>query len=514
MPRGLLQTPLNPSPGGVREDLDPVLIPPGWLLASENWLARRGIGRPRPGYDQNFQVADAKRIIGIALRGARDQTDDIVIQTTDHTYSWDGTTVTDVTGTGLVVSSNAQLMRFLTFPQGGVDYLLAVNHANAIREWTGSGNFTATTGSPPTGKDICAAGNRVVVVHPVGFPSRVRWSAFKDRTTWASTDLTDLADTTGALVACRAFGPNTFGVYKDDAIYLGAVQAAVEPFQFQFVARVPGPISSAALTDALGIHYWLAEDYGIYQFDGSAPKLISAGLAKTLAQNMNYSNRDQAFSFPYFSQDEREVWFFYPTQGGTFNAISFNVVSGALNHHTLADTMTAAAEWRMQSARTIDGLDSLASTITDLDTVSATIDGLDGQGGAIRNILLGDSSGNVYTFGPDTSDDGTAISWSFTHPWVAPGELKQRAYVDGLSSLWKLTTNAKTVTVGLTVSDRVNDNESETTTTFDTSTDGQHLVHFPNKIGKFVKVRHAGSGYITDLEYRGSILSTWPKGRL
>lgn len=514
MPRGSLQTPLNPAPGGVREELDPVLIPVGWLLDSSNWLTRRGVGRPRPGYDQNFQVTDAKRVLGIALRGSRDQTDDIVVHTTDHAYSWNGTTVTDITGSGWTISTDAQLVRMVTFPQGGTDYLLMLNHANTLREWTGTGTTTATTGSPPNGKDLCVAGNRVVIVHPSGFPSRVRWSDFKDRTVWSSTNATDLSDTTGSLVACRAFGPNTFGVYKDDAIYLGAVQAAVEPFQFQFIARVPGPISPAALTDALGIHYWMAEDYGIYQFDGSAPKLISGGLSKTIGSAMSYSDREQTFSFPFFSQDEREVWFFYPTQSGTFNTVSFNVVSGAVNHHTLSHVMTAAAEWRMQSARSIDDLDALSATIDGLDAVSTTIDGLDGQGGAIRNILLGDTSGNVYTFGPPTSDDGAAISWSFTHPWVAPGELETRIYLDGLSSLWKLTAEAHTVTVDLTVSDRVTDNETATTTTFETSTDSQHLIHFANKSGKFVKVKHSGSGYTTDLEYRGSLLSTWPKGRL
>jgi len=50
--RGTASLFVPPSPGGIREDLNPVDVPVGELIDSSNWLASQSVGRPRFGYTQ------------------------------------------------------------------------------------------------------------------------------------------------------------------------------------------------------------------------------------------------------------------------------------------------------------------------------------------------------------------------------------------------------------------------------------------------------------------------------
>lgn len=516
MPRGTIQTILRPDPGGIREDVSPALIPEGYFQASANWLNRRGRGRPRPGYDLLTTATDAGRVIGLGFRGSRQLGNNIVIFTKSNQYLYNGTTLSSIAHASYVASSDNELVRSLTWTQGGTDYLLAINTSNAVMEWSGSGVFTTTAGTPPAGKDIFVLGNRLVVIQPDDNMYRVRWSDFKDRTVWPSTSIADLRDTPGYPVCGAPFSPNTGAIYKDDAIYLATVQAAVEPFQFQFIGLVPGPMSAAALVNALGIHYWIGEDFSIYKFDGAEPKLVSSGLTQTIATNINYSDRDLSFGYASISQDFREVWFFYPNRSGTFNAVSCNIITEALNHHTFtADTITAAAEWRMGGA-TIDGLDAFASTIDGLDTPYATIDAMDGNNPVEPTILIGTSTGEVHILnGTYVDDDGTAIPWNFEDRWVAPGGTQARVQIDAVDSLWRQCDGAIVVTAGMSVTDKLTGTEtSTTTTTFNANEDAQHLLTFANMRGKLARVRYSGTAVSQNLEYRGSILTSWPRGRV
>lgn len=515
MPRGTIQTVYKPEPGGVREDVSPVLIPDGSLVSSNNVLTRRGIRRPRPGYDLSDTTADGKRITHIGFRGSRHQSTNIVLFTTDNQYSWNGNSLTSVTRSGWTASGPDQLSRSCTFSQGGTDYLMAVNPENTVQEWTGSGNFTATTGGAPNGKDILVLGNRLLVIAPSDMNFTVEWSGFKDRTSWSSSvNRTLLQDTQGSLVGGLPFSPNTAAIYKDDSVYLATVQAAVEPFQFQFSGLVPGPLSPAIIVNALGVHYWMGEDFSIYKFDGAEPKLVSSGLVRTIARNINYSDKGAAFGFSSITQDYREVWLFYPNRTGRFNAISCNIVTGAVNHHEFGHTITAAADWRMGGA-TIDGLDTFSSTIDALDTYASSVDGLDGAIGVESIALFGDSSGRLYTMGAAfVEDNGTAIPWTWEEAWVAPGQNQTRVQLDAVQTYWKDLDNALTITVTATTTDKLNDLETGTAVTFNAGTDEQHLLTFPNKRGKLVKLRYEGAVATQNLEYRGALMTSWPRGRV
>ena len=82
MPRGREKVLLAIAPGGVREDLNPAALPDGALLASNNWLTRRGVGAPRPGYELlGSALAAGDRIIGFGSRGSPAGTTAFVVHT-------------------------------------------------------------------------------------------------------------------------------------------------------------------------------------------------------------------------------------------------------------------------------------------------------------------------------------------------------------------------------------------------------------------------------------------------
>lgn len=493
------------------------MLPEGWYLSSTNWLHRRGKGRPRPGYDLLTTATDTGRVLGLGFRGSRLLGTNLVIFTSANQYSYNGTTLSSITNPSWTNSDNPnQLVRSLTFPQSGTDYILAINTVNELMEWSGSGNFTNTSGSPPTGRDVFVLGNRLVVCQPDSNMYRVRWSGFADRTSWPTTvNQTDLRDTPGNVVGGAPFSPNTGAIYKDDCIYLATLQAAQEPFQFQFVGLVPGPVSPAVIVNALGVHYWLGEDFSIYKFDGAEPKIVSAGLTRTIGTNINFSDRDTSFGFASITQDLREVWFFYPNRNGFYNAVSCNILTSALNHHTFTrDVFTAATEWRMGGA-TIDGLDAYSSTIDGLDSVYATIDSMDGTAPVNPQILLGTSAGQVHILNETYADDnGSSIEWRFRDRWMAPGANQTRVHVDAVDTMWTDTDDALTVAVGVYVTDKMTDSETSTVSYFSPGTDEQHLLTFPNKRGKLVSVEHSASTVVAGLEYVGGILTSWPRGRV
>ena len=151
-------------------------------------------------------------------------------------------------------------------------------------------------------------------VRPGGNDYRVQWSGFNNRASWGVNDYAELRDTPGVVTAGRPLGPNSFAVYKEDCVYVASLQAALQPFQFQFVGRTSGPASASALIEQNGIHYWLGEDGNLYQFDGNRIQPYGEPLADTLKQQFSIAERRRSFAFSVSTQ-EPEIWFGYLKAG-------------------------------------------------------------------------------------------------------------------------------------------------------------------------------------------------------
>ena len=510
MARGQLKVPLTVHPGGIRQDVNPIAVPDGYILDGTNWLTRSGRGKTRPGYIKLTQTAAADRIIGIGYRGSPLAGNNVVVHSLTKAYSYDGSSLSDITGTW-TASTAQQQVRFVNFVQSGTTYIVRANDVNAPDEWNGAGAFTDVAGTPPTFRDMMVLGGRILGVRAAANDYRVQWSGFNDRTVWSSTATAELRDTPGVIAACRPFGPNTGAIYKDDAVYLASVQAALQPFQFQLVSYTPGPVSAGALTVLNGIHYWLAEDGNIYAFDGhSIPQPVGGGLISTLHTFLSIEERKRSFAFPIHGI-EPEVWFNYPRNGAvtTTDVASVHDSDKSLYKHTWTHEISAASEWNTVSDLTIDGLDSFSATIDGLDTYFATIDAMTSAG--TRVALFGDVNGNLYRFGNSYTDNGTEIVWDFTHGYKAIAGIENQFYLDGLLSYWKKTSESITITATIGTTSFADDTDTEQSGTFDTSTASNHLLTFPNTYGKWVKVKHAGSKSRSDLEHRASAIMGWRK---
>jgi hypothetical protein len=508
MPRGIKKEVYNISPGGVREDINPLTIPDGDLLSSSNWLTRRGLGMPRPGYSQTgSQLSSADRIIGIGFRGSPLDGNNVVLHTLTKAFSWDGATATDITGTW-TTSTADQLVRMVTYVSGGTVWIVRINEANAMDKWNGTGSF-ANVAAAPTGRDITAVGPYLMVGAAAGDDYAVQWNTANDIDTWPAGNLARLVDTPGKIIAVKALTPLSVAVYKEDCVYLGTLQAAKVAFQFQLIAQLAGPVSPAAVVAALGAHHWLGHNMTIMRFDGTQPQAWTISLGATITNNFDFANKRRTHGCV-LDRDAAEIWFWYPDVTVTMKrAISINVLTHAANPHLFTHNITASADWSKFTSLTIDGLDAFSSTINGLDAIFNSIDSM--TAASQPSALFGDSSGNFYRFGPYANDSGTAIPWHFEHGYRPIGGIENRAEIDSVVSYWTQGPESITVTLNVTTTDSVSGAEVATADTFDILTDSNHLKTFRGKRGKWVKMKHSAASATTGMEHKGAAILCWPR---
>ena len=508
MPRGTDKLLLSAEPGGMTEIANLAGIPTGRWATVKNFVSLEGVLKGRPGYDlMGSQLAAMDDIIGFGFRGTLFSEPNLVVHTISAAYEWDGSAFNAITGTWTTTSTDEHV-RFQAFSQGGTVYLLRINPDNAIDEWNGTGNFTSTSGSPPAGIDIISAGGRVVVIKAAGDQDRIQWSGINDRTSWPSTNIALLRDTPGSLMAARSFAANSFAIYKDDSVSLGTVTGQTNPFQFQVVAHVAGPVSPSSVVSFEGKHFWFANDGNIYRFDGGRIRKFASDLSRTIRDTFDWGNRLKAHGM-ILPLTEPQLWFFYPdatNDGLLTRGLSVNINTEQQQIHEFAHSITASAAWTSQPSLTID---QLTGTIDDLDLQYSSIDAMGSA--ATRTSLVGESTGHVSRFNASTQDRGTDYSWELDSGWRAIGGVEHSFFMDGVQSYWTQEGSSKTVTVGLKVSERINDAETESTDTIDISSDVNHLVTFRDQRGKWARARFAGTGATTATAFRGGALLGWQR---
>lgn len=506
--RGRIKYPLVVEPGGVDEIHNAAALGSGKWLSSSNFITRNGIGRPRPGYTKmGSTVASSNAIIGIGSYGTATTETNSVAHTLTAAYLWDGTAWNAITGTW-TASAADELVRFTTYVQGTTLHLIRVNAVNAPDSYAGSGSFADVGGSPPTGRDITVVNGRVLIVRAGANVYRVQWSAFNDMTSWPAGNIVDLSETTDELIACKTFGPLAAAVYKEDSVWLATAQAAAAAFQFQLVAQVPGPISPAVVVAYRGAHYWLGKDNVLYRFDGSRVDVVSSEIQTTLADTLDWPTRLQSHGW-LLPTAEGEIWWAYPdsSTGALTRGISLNAKTGAVSPHVFAAGITASAEGAAKLAGAT--WDTLTGTWDDLSATYASWNQMGSA--AIRASLIGDSTGAIHRFNVAANDNGTAISWEFQSGWRAPAGIDKRFYLDGIASYWTKLGSSLTVTLGVTATHDLSDADTESTGTFDLTTQSNHLTTFPNLRGTWIKVRHAASSAVEGIEHRGAAVLCWPQ---
>jgi hypothetical protein len=132
---------------------------------------------------------------------------------------------------------------------------------------------------------------------------------------WYPTDIIRLADTPGQIKAIQAMGTMMVAVYKTDAIYILAVQSGLAAFRPDLRATgIKGPVGRNAVASiSTGMQIFLAEDGGLYVFDGSAPRSLGEQFRAWIGREMDsdYMSR----SYIHFDSFHNELHVYYPHKG-------------------------------------------------------------------------------------------------------------------------------------------------------------------------------------------------------
>jgi hypothetical protein len=178
----------------------------------------------------------------------------------------------------------------------------------------------------PYAKTICVSGGRVLagnvrfldpgedLIAPLAvvFSDTFLSNGFNN---WHPELAIRLADTPGEVVKLLELGNLAVACYKTDALYMLVFQTGNNPFRTQLMAsNIAGPIgvrSVVALTE--NTHFYLAEDGGVYMFDGSYPRNFSPNISRTIESELDLNFKEHAFLA--YTPRLNSVLAMYPTKG-------------------------------------------------------------------------------------------------------------------------------------------------------------------------------------------------------
>lgn len=258
--------------------------------------------------------------------------------------TWTATSTLDLTGD----DDNA----IFAAPVGGLstENLYITNGVDAIKVWTGSGNWANLTTTGITNlrakcligyKGHLVVGN--VTENGTAIPYRIRWSTAGNPTTWNTVTAgfqNLIEDEANSKVMCfHPFGP-VLVAYKEHAIYTLTYQGDPNYFVPRMVVSDRGAISPKAVAPFGDAHLVVTQD-NIHVFDGAGFIIPSPGdrIKKDFFDNLNWEQRHKIFcrAFP----NKYQVWIIYPTGASTTNnaAYCWNYRENTWTKHDFADTV-------------------------------------------------------------------------------------------------------------------------------------------------------------------------------
>lgn len=300
--------------------------------------------------------------------------------------TWTATSTLDLTGD----DSNP----IFAAPVGGLstENLYITNGVDAIKVWTGSGNWAnLTTTGITTLRAKCLIGYKGHLVlgnvteNGTAIPYRMRWSTAGNPTTWNTTTAgfqNLIEDEANSKIMCfHPFGP-VLVAYKEHAIYTLTYQGDPNYFVPRMAVASRGAISPKAVASFGDAHLVVTQD-NIEIFDGSGFVVPAPGdrIKKDFFDNLNWDEREKIFcrAFP----NKYQVWIVYPTGASTTNnaAYCWNYRENTWTKHTFNDAVYS------------------------LIYLNASF--------AAPRALLGIDSNVHKVFAGDTTDDGTQIDAHF-----------------------------------------------------------------------------------------------------
>ena len=510
---------LHPPLGGVRSDVVPYDIPPGFLWRSQNIVPRYGRLRTRPGLQKAATTGPGSRISGGFTFKNAAGAQQIVAATLTKWYKLLGDAWVDISGAFSWTNGADDPQRFAVFPAAGSNWLVGVNNVDVPKKWDGTAAAAISVGgTPPIAKDCTVAGNFLVlgnvVESGVRSASRIRVSDFNDLDLWTQYGAADLTDTNDDIVAVRALTRTSFAIYKEKSIWMAWAQLGLFPFQFETMEYRPGPVSPSAVIRVDQDHYYIGTDSRIHHFNGLSAEIVSGPIEKyiqdvALATAFRSVNRARCFGF--FNFYDRHLWWFYPgpNNADPTLAISFHRDTGALHLHVFPLAVTAG--WEGDDIATLAWSD-LTGTWSAIGPGSYPT--WDSFGGTLQNTaFIGSLAGQVYRQRYDSDDDGAAIPQSWELPLKTWFGMRHNTHVDGVENFFTQKTSGPLVTVQVGTSPalaEVLDPTYQTVGSHDTTLTTRQKVAIPVLDARFWSIRYALSSS-TPIEWAGGAATGWPE---
>jgi hypothetical protein len=490
-------------------------VPLGSAAVLQNWICREGKFQVRPGYRTVGDALADRPTRMITFYNAAGYYDTIV-GTIAHWYLWNLGTLNwvDITDpANPLTGGDLTSQRFRTFMKGTppINYVVGVNGwDDKPKKWDGSSQYYKDMGgSPPYAKCIAVNFNRMLLGNykagNVEYPMGVTVSAFNDfESGWLSTQTVILSDTSAPIMAMREMGPNT-SVYKQDAIYVAAGQAAIDPFNFTlYYTGISGPVSGPAIVSLPNLNVHLGNDGQLHMFDGVSLSPLPPSVAYHIQNTWDPSKAYRAFGF--YDSRRQEIYFFYadldhewPNQG-----IMVNKINGTVWPLTFGQLMpTCGMQLKTEVNLTIAEMTEPLSFYTSaLDTL-----------GYIHNTLwLADESGRVIEE-RGTDDAGDPIPFDLKLGLITP-DPDSRDYLTIIESehLFPRAAANQPVDITLGYSDSGEDpvDESLGAGQIDIGEEGPYIIGH-EETSRLFTLKIAGEG-TEEIQWRGSFISGVQRG--
>lgn len=281
----------SPFTGGLNTSIDSLLINDNEISGGQNSYQYNGTWKKRRGYEKlNSSQIATKDITGLYEYVQKDGTNYFIATCGTNIYKMDNS-ANDPDGTwdsitGAATITDGSRFSFATFrDSSNNDLLLAFNGDAAPLKWTGSGNVASLGGTPPAGKYVVVAKNRVWVAGVSAASSVLYYSNTNDCEDWAgggtiSVNLNDGDLITGLGVIKITNYSGVFErivVFKNRSIYV--INADDNDDTYWTVTRISnyvGCISHWTIKQIDNYLLFLAKD-GIYAIDdnGTLSKVSS-----------------------------------------------------------------------------------------------------------------------------------------------------------------------------------------------------------------------------------------------
>lgn len=434
---------------------DSLISSPGDLASMNVFVDWDGLLKPRLGYELLHDFGE--RIMGGFYWTDNGGNAQVFVITLTHAYvlQSDGTWL-EITGTGIhcLPDFPARIVQF----GDNFQSIYWVNGVlgDTLRKWTvGSPTYVDVlfNAGPLKANDLAVIGDRLVLVNTFEFdgfhPSRVRWSATLDGTTYKALAYNPLLDAdAGALVAIRPTSRTSAVLYTANGppYSMSAQQGSdASAFAFDRIQNgLNGPVNAAAIVNIGGVHVYLAPDQHVYECDGTSARSISPAIDAFLASSAGLLMGFGQHPVAVYDKKRMKVWVFCAFFGDSeaSHALLFDLQRGAWEPpQTFPDGVTTAFTLVEQLGPTWDnpGISAQSTLDSAIGTTATQITLASGAGltpsGVVQigtemleygNIIFGDTlTGAVRgAFGTTAAAHagGDAViqtySWD-TAPWAS-----------------------------------------------------------------------------------------------